>query len=132
MPSRRQRQIAELLHEEISQLIQHNTRDPRLGFVTVTGVDVSPDLRQARIYVTSLGDETDAKSSLEGLTSAAGYFRRQLGQSLSLRYVPNLIFKLDSSLAYGLHMEELLDNLKEEQPDTDEVENLVGNVPSDY
>ncbi len=113
MASRRQRQVSELLHEEISQLIQHHTRDPRLGFVTVTGVDVSPDLRLARVYVTTLGDETDAKSMLEGLASAAGYFRRQLGQSLSLRYVPQLTFKLDSSLEYGLHIESLLDSIKD-------------------
>ncbi len=116
MASRRQRQVAELLHEEISQLIQHRTQDPRLGFVTVTGVDVSPDLRLARIYVTVLGDDSDAQNTLEGLANAASYFRHQLGQSLSLRYVPKLTFKLDTSLEYGLHIDSLLDSIKKEEP----------------
>jgi ribosome-binding factor A len=115
MASRRQRQVAELLHEEISRIIQHETKDPRLGFVTVTGVDVSPDLRQARVYVSVLGDKADIKNTLAGLTSAASYFRRLLGQSLSLRYIPELTFKLDTSLEYGLHIDALLDTIKEEE-----------------
>lgn len=113
MVSRRQRQVGELLHEEISRIIQYETKDPRLGFVTVTGVDVSPDLRQARVYITVLGDDTEIKNTLTGLTSAASYFRRLLGQSLSLRYVPELSFKLDTSLGYGLHIDALLDEIKE-------------------
>jgi ribosome-binding factor A len=114
--SRRQRQVAELLHQEISQLIQHNTRDPRLGFVTVTGVDVSADLRVAWVYVTTLGDDSDAESTLEGLASAAGFFRYQLRQSLSLRFIPELNFRLDKSLEYGMHIDKLLDSLKEQSP----------------
>ena len=116
MTSRRQRQVAELLHEEISQLIQHSTRDPRLGFVTVTGVDVSADLRVAWVYVTALGDDADAQSTLEGLASAASFFRYQLRQSLSLRFIPELNFKLDKSLEYGMHIDKLLDSLKEQYP----------------
>jgi ribosome-binding factor A len=106
--------VAELLHEEISQLIQHNTRDPRLGFVTVTGVEVSADLRIAQVFVTALGDETDAQSTLEGLTSAAGYFRHQMRQTLSLRYMPELRFKLDTSLEYGLRVDDLLNTINRE------------------
>ncbi len=123
MASRRQRQVAELLHEEISQLIQRNTRDPRLGFVTVTGVDVSPDLRNAKVYVTVLGDKEDQKSTLEGLASATGFFRYQLRQDLSLRHIPELKFQIDTSLEYGLHIEKLLDSIQEESsqnlPETD-------------
>jgi ribosome-binding factor A len=114
--SRRQRQVAELLHQEISQLIQHSTRDPRLGFVTVTGVDVSADLRVAWVYVTILGDDSDAKSTLEGLASAASFFRHQLRQILSLRFIPELNFKLDKSLEYGMHIDKLLDSLEEQYP----------------
>ena len=119
MASRRQRQVAELLHEEISQLIQRGIRDPRLGFVTVTGVDVSADLKNARVYVTVLGDESDAQSALEGLASAAGYFRHQMKQTLSLRYIPELKFKIDTSLEYGSHIEELLKTIKSEQNSSD-------------
>lgn len=113
MTTRRQRKVAELLHEEISQLIQYGTQDPRIGFVTVTGVEITPDLRQARVYVTVLGDPADAKSSLDGLNNAKGYFRHQLGQTVSLRYIPELVFKLDTSLEHGLRIEHLLDSLED-------------------
>jgi len=114
MASRRQRQVGELLHEEISRIIQREAKDPRLGFVTVTGVEVSPDLRQARVYVSVLGDDAEAKSTLAGLTSAARYFRSLLRESLSLRYIPDLSFKLDTSLEQGLRIDALLDRIKEE------------------
>lgn len=122
MASRRQRQVAELLHEEISRIIQRETKDPRLGFVTITGVDVSPDLRQARVYVTVLGDKADAKSTLAGLASATRYFRSLLRESLSLRYIPELTFKLDTSLEQGLRIDALLDSIKEESDETSEPE----------
>jgi len=126
--SRRQRQVAELLHEEISQLIQHGTRDPRLGFVTVTGVDVSADLRVAWVYVTTLGDEADAKNTLEGLASAASFFRYQLRQTLSLRFIPELNFRLDKSLEYGMRIDDLLDSLKEQySPAPDDPETTQDN-----
>jgi ribosome-binding factor A len=118
MASRRQRQVGELLHEEISRIIQHETKDPRLGFVTVTGVNVSPDLREARVYVSVFGDKPEIKNTLAGLTSAASYFRRLLAQSLSLRHVPELSFKLDTSLDYGMHIEALLDTIKEESDES--------------
>jgi ribosome-binding factor A len=114
MATRRQRQVAELLHEEISQLLQYNAKDPRLGFVTVTGVEVTPDLRWADVYITVLGDDEDTESTLEGLASAAGYFRYQMNQSLSLRYIPELRFRLDKSLEYGLHIDNLLDKIKDQ------------------
>ena len=124
MATRRQRQMAELLHQEISRLIQYQARDPRLGFVTVTDVEVTPDLREARVFVTVLGDEAAARSSLAGLDSAAGYFQHELGQSLSLRYIPKLHFKLDTSLEQGLKIDNLLDSIKDELEHTDETENL--------
>jgi len=120
MATRRQRQVAELLHEEISLLIQHGARDPRLGFVTVTGVDITADLRCAQVYVTVLGDETDAQSALEGLTSAAGYFRHQLKQSLSLRYIPDFKFKIDTSLERGSRIEELLNSINSRRNSSEE------------
>ncbi len=111
MASRRQRQVAELLHEEISQLLQRDTKDPRLGFVTVTGVDVSTDLRHARVYITVLGDEADEASTLQGLASAAGYLRHNLRQTIKLRYMPELSFKLDKSLERGSRIEALIDKI---------------------
>ena len=117
MASRRQRQVAELLHKELSLLLQHETKDPRVGFITVTGVDISPDLKLARVYVSVLGDKADAKETIAGLTNATGYFRYKLGQSISLRHIPELAFKLDTSLEHGLRIESLLDKIREEATD---------------
>ena len=85
MTTRRQRQVAELLHEEISVLIQRRARDPRMGYVTVTGVEMSPDLRVAQVYVSVLGSDEDAQQSLQSLQRAAGFFRRELSTSLLRR-----------------------------------------------
>jgi ribosome-binding factor A len=115
--TRRQRQVAELLHEEISLLIQRRVRDPRLGFVTVTGVEMSPDLRVAHVYVSVLGDEDDVEQSLASLRRAAGFFRRELGASLSLRYLPELIFRPDDTLERGLRIDQIIDSLHEETPE---------------
>ena len=131
MASRRQRQVAELLHQEISQLIQYRSQDPRLGFVTVTRVEVSPDLSQAKVYVSVMGDEADVQNTFEGLDSAAGYLRRELGQNLSLRYVPRLTFKLDTSLEHSLHIDSLLDNIKTELDEQNGSENLTEVEPND-
>lgn len=114
MASQRQRQVAEQIHQEISQLIQYSTEDPRLGFVTVTGVEVTADLRLARVYVSVLGDEKEARTALKVLANAANFFRYEMKQTLLLRYIPELTFKLDDSLERGNRIEELLDSIKEE------------------
>jgi ribosome-binding factor A len=124
MVSRRQRKVADLLHEEISQLIQFQTQDPRLGFVTITGVDVSPDLREARVYFTILdNDDAGIKETLAGLNSAAPYFKHQMSQTLSLRHIPNLAFQYDTSLENALRIDRLLDSIKNEYPPTTKEEN---------
>ena len=116
MTTRRQRQVAELLHEEISLIIQRRVQDPRLGFVTVTGVEVSPDLRAASVYVSILGNDDDVKQALAGLENAVSFFRRELGPSLNLRYIPELNFRLDDSLERGLSIDRLLDSLSDDTP----------------
>jgi ribosome-binding factor A len=117
--TRRQRQVAELLHKEISLLIQRRVRDPRLGFVTVTGVKMSPDLRVAHVYVSVLGSGDEVKASLESLSRATGFFRRELGASLSLRYLPELNFRPDDTFERALRIDQLLDSLQEETPEDD-------------
>ena len=116
MDDRRQRQVAELLHQEISLLIQSQVDDPRLGLVTVTDVDVTPDLRLAHVYVSVLGGDDEVKQALAGLKSATGFFRHELGSALSLRFIPELSFRLDKSLEQGLHIDQLLDSLHAEAP----------------
>jgi ribosome-binding factor A len=117
--TRQQRHVAELLHEEISLLIQRRVRDPRLGFVTVTGVEMSPDLRVAHVYVSVLGSDDDVQASLESLSRAVGFFRRELGASLSLRYLPELNFRPDDTFERALRIDQLLDSLQEETPEDD-------------
>ncbi len=115
MATRRQQKVAELLHEELSMLI-HQAADPRLGLVTVTDVEVTPDLRLAHVYVSVMGDEDEVQQSLAGLRHAAGFLRRELGVSMSLRYLPELNFRLDESLERGLRIEQLLSSLQETPP----------------
>ncbi|MDM8519345.1 30S ribosome-binding factor RbfA [Anaerolineales bacterium HSG6] len=114
MTSRRQRKLAELIHQQISHLIQHHIRDPRLGFVTVTGVDLNRDYSVALVYVT-LFDNANPKDAMKGLESASGYIRRELAKLLSIRQVPQLTFKLDTSFEYGQQMDTLLANIAQEE-----------------
>jgi ribosome-binding factor A len=117
--TRRQRRVAELLHQEISLLIEQRAHDPRLGFVTVTDVEVSPDLRVAHVYVSVLGNDADVKQSLASLRHATGFFRHELGASLSLRYTPELEFRIDDSLERGFRIDRLLDSLHDEPSEDD-------------
>lgn len=107
--SRTQR-VADYLQRELAALIQHEVRDPRVGMVSITGVNVSRDLGHARIYVTVLGCDTaeDAGDSLEALNKAAGFLRSQLSRDSSMRSVPQLRFYFDSSVGQGRHLEDLI------------------------
>ena len=106
MASRRQQRVAKLIHQEISNALQFNIQDPRIGFITVTDVDVSPDLRLAVVYVSVFQD--DELEVLDGLNSAVPFLRRELGQNLNLRYTPELQLKVDHSVAYGQKIDTLL------------------------
>ena len=88
-------------------------KDPRLGLVTITGCKVSPDLRQARVYWTVHGDEKVRKETKLGLTASRGYLRREIGQALSLRVVPDLSFTYDEAIDRGDRIEQLLREAKE-------------------
>ena len=114
MASRRQRKLAELIHQQISHLIQHRIRDPRLGFVTVTGVDLNRDYSVALVYVT-IFDNADPQDAMKGLESASGYIRRELARLLSIRQVPQLTFNLDTSFQYGQQIDTLLENIAQEE-----------------
>jgi len=104
--------VGDLLKEELSDLLLRNIRDPRIGFVTLTEVRVSPDLRHARVYfVTHEGGEAQQRS-LEGLESARGYLRTELGRRLRLRYVPDLSFTLDETLDHSFRIQGILKSLK--------------------
>ncbi len=113
MQGKRAERIGVLIQEEISRLILRSVKDPRVGFVTVTRVRVSDDLRHARIYVSSAGSgEERRREALIGLKSAAGFLRGELGRLLSLRYAPELLFLPDDSLEEEIHVAELLRQIK--------------------
>lgn len=105
--------VAEQIKKEISQLIQQELKDPRLGFTTVTGVESSSDLSQANIYVSVMGTDDEVKATLLALEKAKGYLRTEIGKRIRFRHTPELIFKLDQSIAYGSKIEKLLANMKD-------------------
>jgi ribosome-binding factor A len=111
---KRSEKVAEAIHEEVSALLVKGVKDPRVGFVTVTGVKVTDDLHTAIIYFSSMETVEDKRKGAEaGLNSAKGFIRRELGKALRMRYVPELIFRYDDSIEYGSHIEGLLRQIQE-------------------
>ena len=100
--------LQELIKQEMSKMLLTDLKDPRIGFVTVTDVEMTGDLREAKIYVSIMGDADKVKNSLEGLNSALGFIRREIGQRIRLRFTPEISFALDTSLDYGDHIQKLL------------------------
>jgi ribosome-binding factor A len=116
MQSRRIDRIEEQLRIELSEIIEREIQDPRIGLTTVTAVKVSPDLRHARVSVTVLGDAAQRKKALEGLRSATSFVRRSLSKRLQhMRRIPELSFDYDESVEKGIRIEELLDRIKHEE-----------------
>ena len=110
----RVRKIQEFIKQEVGQMLLRDLKDPRLGFVTITGVKVTGDLRQAKIFVSLFGSDADKKSSLEALNKAKGYIRREIGQRLKIYYTPEISFEEDTSLDYGMHIDSLLRDIHKE------------------
>lgn len=108
MAKHRASRLGETLKAEISQLIREELKDPRIGFVTVTNVEVADDLGHARVFVSVLGDPQQTKDSLDALNRAAGFVRSEIGKRVRLRHTPEVVFKYDSSIEYGAHIAELL------------------------
>jgi ribosome-binding factor A len=97
MRFKRSQRIQELLHEEISKLLQRGLKDPRIGFATITDVELTDNLSHAKVFVSVMGSEEEKKNSLIGLKSATGFIRSWLGKNLSLRYIPVLEFIRDDT-----------------------------------
>jgi len=112
---RRVQRLNQLLREELSRLIRREVKDPRVEGVTVTGVDVSGDLRHAKVHVRTLGDETPVEDAIEGLRSAEGYLRGTLGRELRIRRIPELEFEADRTLERAQRIEELLQQVETEE-----------------
>ena len=110
----RMEKVNQLMKREISNIIQQEMEDPRFTFVTITQVKVSPDLRQARIGFSFLGDDRQLKNVAEGLSRVSGYIRKLIGQRIRLRYTPKLEFVYDQSIAYSAQINQALQEIKKE------------------
>jgi len=115
VPGHRAERLADQIRTEVAEMISGELKDPRIGFATVTEVDISGDLHHARVHVSVLGNAEARHKSLEGLASAAGYMRHELAQRLGLRRVPELTFVLDQTAEENEKLEALLQKLKDGQ-----------------
>ena len=122
MSKRRQERIADVIQRELSDIVQRRIKDPRLEGLTITGTRVSPDYMYADIHFYRLGgDQEGLEEAREGLQSALGFIRRELGARIKTRFTPKLRFHLDESIDYGDHIDSLLAQIREErQKDADE------------
>ncbi|HEX3846663.1 MAG TPA: 30S ribosome-binding factor RbfA [Steroidobacteraceae bacterium] len=107
----RARRLGEQIQRELMDLLRRDVKDERIGNVTITGVDVTPDLRAARVYYVVFGKDGPDPQVQRGLTSAAGFLRNALSKSLMIRHTPNLTFELDSSIAQGVRLSQLIDSV---------------------
>ena len=114
MPAYRLDRVNRLIKEEISNVLHRELKDPRLGFVTVTEVVTTKDLREARVYVSVLGSEAEWRASLAALSGAGGFIRKWLRPRLPMRVVPHLTFHADRSMTHAAHIQALLEELRGE------------------
>jgi ribosome-binding factor A len=114
MQGKRLDRVNQLIKEEISTLLQRELKDPRLGFVTVTEVETSKDLRQAKVFVSVLGDEAQWKASMTALESARGFVRNWLRHHLDLRVTPDVDFRPDRSMEHAARIQSILRKVQDE------------------
>ncbi len=105
--------VSDVLHREICRLLFKEVKDPRLGFITVTGVEVSRDLKLAKVFYTLLGSPDQAQESSRALQRITPFIRKQLGKVLHMRSIPDISFRYDHSLEYGTKIDRILDSLRE-------------------
>lgn len=115
--SRRPDRVAEAIREQVATFLAEGVKDPRVtGIVTVTGVDVTRDLRNARVFVSIMGTDAERHSTLEGLHSVASHLRSRLGRTLRLHAAPAIEFRLDTSVAHAARIESLLARIRDGEP----------------
>jgi ribosome-binding factor A len=118
MPSQRPSRVGDQIREEIADLLAREVHDPGIGFLTITHVNVTPDLQQARVYYTTMGDEQARKQSRRALERVAPFLRRQLGRRLHLRRIPELQFFFDESIERHDRIERILQEIQAERVNT--------------
>ncbi len=113
--SRRTEQVGDEIQRVLGGIIQNEVKDPRVGFVTVTGVTVTPDLSRANVRLSVMGDETQRKETMRALERARGFLRRRVGDEITLRTVPELVLHLDTSLDHAMRVGEVLRDIQTER-----------------
>jgi ribosome-binding factor A len=115
--NRRADRVAEAIRKEVATFLAEDVKDPRVvGLVTVTGVEVTRDLRQAKVYVSVMGSDTERAATFDGLNSVAGHLRSRVGRALRLRLAPEITFRPDESIARAARIESLLEQIKDGKP----------------
>lgn len=114
MDNTRSNRVAEQLKKEIGDILNRKLKDPRIGFVTVTDVELTNDLQQAKVYISVLGNEEEKETSLTGLNKANGFIRSEVGKRIRLRKVPEIIFEFDEAHEYGNRIESILKDLNKD------------------
>ncbi|MCM3569058.1 30S ribosome-binding factor RbfA [Neobacillus mesonae] len=109
--SHRPNRVGEQMKKELSDIIGRKIKDPRIGFVTVTDVQVTGDLQQAKVFISVLGDDEQKENTLKGLAKAKGFIRSEIGHRIRLRKTPEIIFEFDESIDYGNRIETLIHEL---------------------
>lgn len=112
--SMRANRVAEQMKKELGDIIGNKVKDPRIGFVTVTDVEVTGDLQQATIFISVLGRDSEKEDTLKGLNKAKGFIRTEIGRRIRLRITPEIMFEFDESVAYGNRIDSLLRQVKDD------------------
>jgi ribosome-binding factor A len=107
--------LGELIAAELSDLLRTRVKDPRVGFASITRVEVSGDLRYAKVFVSVMGDSGEQKETMKGLKNATGFLRHELASRLTLRFMPELVFKLDHSIEEGSRVLDIINKVEQEE-----------------
>lgn len=119
----RANRVGEQMKKELGEIIGRKMKDPRIGFVTVTDVQVTGDLQQATVYISVLGDEKQRENTLIGLAKAKGFIRSEIGQRIRLRKTPEILFEFDESIDYGNRIDTLLHQIHRDEKANEQDEN---------
>ncbi|MEI6863210.1 MAG: 30S ribosome-binding factor RbfA [Candidatus Omnitrophota bacterium] len=128
MSRQRPERIQEAIRQEVSLIAQGQIKDPRIGFITITKVDLTKDLRYARIYFSVLGKNADKNKALKGLNSAKGYIKGLIADKIKLRYMPEIAFVIDSTLEHTQHIYDILNSIKNPKEEANDGESNTGDT----
>jgi ribosome-binding factor A len=115
LPGRRAGRVGDQILKELADLLMRKVKDPRIQGVTLTGIDLGNDLKIAKVYYSLIGGDPEIKNAQSGLESAKGFIKHEVGRRLDLKYLPEIIFKYDPSLAQGDHMEKIFEKIRKEE-----------------